>query len=346
MSYTTKFKQAYPNVLVEQAFDLDSILKETETSKFKNFIKKDMIKKYQLNAEITDFPDIQEQKYDEQFDSENLYKIYSSQLKDYPLLEDKEVYRLAKLVKSGDKEAQRKLVRHNLRLVISIAKRYRNKGLTFMDLIQEGNIGLMKSVSKYDYRRGYKFSTYACWWIMQAVTRAIVDQAKTIRVPVHAAETITKLKKVYVDLESKLRRKPTYIEVAKVTGIDLKKVELYMEAAKDSYSLDYLVGANQDTFITLIEDKKINIEEIAENNLLKGDLLKFFNSNKCTLKKKETEVILLRFGLVDGITKTLYQVGQVYGVTRERIRQIEFRALQKLKRSKFFRNKFSDFAFG
>ena len=233
---------------------------------------------------------------------------------------------------TNDREGARAhemLIKANTRLVVSIAKKHMGRGLQFLDLIQEGNMGLMKAVDKFDWRRGFKFSTYATWWIRQAITRAIADQAKTIRVPVHMVETIHKYKKIERELEQKFERTPTPEEVAKVMGIEPEKAHDIVKIAQDFTSLETPVGKEEDTRLKeFIEDETtLSPFEAASRELLKGHIDEVLQS----LNPRERKVLELRFGLKDGRTRTLEEVGKEFGVTRERIRQIEAKALRKLR---------------
>ena len=227
------------------------------------------------------------------------------------------------------RKARYRLINSNLRLVVSIAKRYMNRGLTFSDLIQEGNIGLMRAVDKFDWRRGFKFSTYATWWIRQAITRAIADQARTIRIPVHMIETINKLKRIQRELEQKYEREPTAKEIAKVMEIEPEKVEEILKISQEPSSLQAKVGSDNDTELSefIMDTETEAPEDMASYELLKAHIVEVLD----TLSEREQKVLELRFGLVDHKPRTLEEVGKVFGVTRERIRQIEAKALRKLR---------------
>jgi RNA polymerase primary sigma factor len=246
-----------------------------------------------------------------------------------PLLSPEEEQYLARRVAQGDEDAKRKLTLANLRLVVSIAKRYSGRGMAFSDLIQEGNLGLIRAVEKFDYRRGYKFSTYATWWIRQAITRAIADQARTIRIPVHMVETINRLMKRRSFLEQKLGRTPTPEELAEDMGISVDKVCEIIRIAPEPLSLDTPVGEEEDSqLMDFIEDDNCDSPtEAADRSLLRDRIEEALK----VLTEREREVIKMRFGLIDGMPHTLEEVGRHFNVTRERIRQIEAKAIKKLR---------------
>lgn len=256
-------------------------------------------------------------------------RMYLKEIGRIPLLSPEEEVRLAKGMEEGDEECKRQLAEANLRLVVSIAKRYVGRGMLFLDLIQEGNLGLIKAVEKFDYRKGYKFSTYATWWIRQAITRAIADQARTIRIPVHMVETINKLIRVSRQLLQELGREPNPEEIAKEMDITEDKVREIMKIALEPVSLETPIGEEEDSHLgDFIEDHdaKAPAEE-ASFTLLREQLETVLS----TLTDREQRVLRLRFGLDDGRARTLEEVGQQFGVTRERIRQIEAKTLRKLR---------------
>ena len=256
-------------------------------------------------------------------------RMYLKEIGRINLLTSDEEFEYAKRAEEGDEEAKRMLAESNLRLVVSIAKRYVGRGMLFLDLIQEGNIGLMKAVDKFDPTKGYKFSTYATWWIRQAITRAIADQARTIRVPVHMVETINKLARVQRQLTQDLNREPTDEEIAKKLGISIEKVREVYKISQDPVSLETPIGEEDDSHLgDFIKDERtMGPEEYATIEMLKEELQGVLG----TLTDREEKVLRLRFGLDDGQCRTLEEVGQIFGVTRERIRQIEAKALRKLR---------------
>ncbi|CCK86056.1 RNA polymerase sigma factor [Lactobacillus equicursoris DSM 19284 = JCM 14600 = CIP 110162] len=256
-------------------------------------------------------------------------RMYLKEIGRVNLLSSEEEVALAKRIEAGDEEAKQELAEANLRLVVSIAKRYVGRGMNFLDLIQEGNMGLMKAVDKFDYRLGYKFSTYATWWIRQAITRAIADQARTIRIPVHMVETINKLIRIQRQLLQDLGRDPEPEEIAAEMDITTKKVREILKISQEPVSLETPIGEEDDSHLgDFIEDKDaMSPEQHAANEMLKEQLSEVLR----TLSAREADVLRLRFGLDDGKTRTLEEVGQHFDVTRERIRQIEAKALRKLR---------------
>ena len=256
-------------------------------------------------------------------------RMYLKEIGKISLLSLDEETELSKRIAEGDETAKNRLAESNLRLVVSIAKRYVGRGMLFLDLIQEGNIGLMKAVEKFDAEKGYKFSTYATWWIRQAITRAIADQARTIRVPVHMVETINKLSRYQRQLTLELNREPTDEELAKKMGMSPDKVREVIKIAQDPVSLETPIGEEEDSHLGdfVPDESNMSPEDFTIHEMLKeeiGDVL-------LTLTEREEQVLRLRFGLDDGSPKTLEEVAQMFGVTRERIRQIEAKALRKLR---------------
>lgn len=256
-------------------------------------------------------------------------RMYLKEIGRVPLLSADDEVELAMRIKNGDEEAKRRLAEANLRLVVSIAKRYVGRGMLFLDLIQEGNMGLIKAVEKFDHNKGFKFSTYATWWIRQAITRAIADQARTIRIPVHMVETINKLIRVSRQLLQELGREPSPEEIAAEMELTVEKVREIMKIAQEPVSLETPIGEEDDSHLgDFIEDQEaLAPADAAAYELLKEQLEDVLD----TLTEREENVLRLRFGLDDGRTRTLEEVGKVFGVTRERIRQIEAKALRKLR---------------
>ena len=256
-------------------------------------------------------------------------RMYLKEIGRISLLSPEEELELSEKVAAGDEEAKNKLAESNLRLVVSIAKRYVGRGLLFLDLIQEGNIGLMKAVDKFDSDKGYKFSTYATWWIRQAITRALADQARTIRVPVHMVETINKMSRIQRQLTLELNREPSEEELAKKMGISVEKVREVIKISQEPVSLETPIGEEDDSHLGdfIKDESSMSPEEYATNEILKEEI----KSVLMTLQVREQEVLELRFGLIDGTCHTLEEVGKKFNVTRERIRQIEAKALRKLR---------------
>ena len=256
-------------------------------------------------------------------------RMYFKEIGKVPLLSAEEERDLAIRIEQGDEEAKKKLCESNLRLVVSIARRYLNRGLSFLDLIQEGNLGLIKAVEKFDYTKGYKFSTYATWWIRQAITRSIADQARTIRIPVHMVETINKLIRISRQLLQEYGREPTSEEIAKEMGISVEKVREIKKISQDPVSLETPIGEEEDSHLgDFIPDEDIpSPVDAAAYSMLQKQLREVLD----TLSEREKKVLILRFGLDDGRPRTLEEVGREFNVTRERIRQIEAKALRKLR---------------
>jgi len=256
-------------------------------------------------------------------------RMYLREIGKFPLLTSEEEVVLAKRIKALDMRAKHKLVNSNLRLVVSIAKKYTGRGMLFLDLVQEGNLGLIRAVEKFDYRKGYKFSTYATWWIRQAITRAIADQARTIRIPVHMVETINRLRKTSRILLQKLGRKPTEKEIAKKSRMPVAKVREIIKVSQVPLSLEMPIGDEESSRLgDFVEDVSVQApDDVVMHGLLRDDLEMVMS----TLTEREKMVLKLRFGIEDGHPRTLEEVGRVFCVTRERIRQIEAKALRKLK---------------
>ena len=256
-------------------------------------------------------------------------RMYLKEIGKVPLLSSQEEQDLAERITAGDEEAKKKLAESNLRLVVSIAKRYTGRGMMFLDLIQEGNIGLLKAVEKFDYSKGFKFSTYATWWIRQAITRAIADQSRTIRIPVHMVETINKLVRIQRKLLQELGREPSPEEIAEEMELPVDRVREIMKISQEPVSLETPIGEEDDSHLGdfIQDDNALAPADAAAFTLLKEEL----NAVLATLTERERKVLSLRFGLEDGHAKTLEEVGKEFNVTRERIRQIEAKALRKLR---------------
>ena len=326
------------NDLKEVALDLDTM------QKIFNFLEKNGVDILQITDDDEEEPTLDEDVIAEGEDVEKIdftdtgdissttqdpVKMYLKDIGKVPLLSAEEEIELAKRMEAGDEMAKKKLAESNLRLVVSIAKRYVGRGMLFLDLIQEGNLGLLKAVEKFDYRKGYKFSTYATWWIRQAITRAIADQARTIRIPVHMVETINKVTRVSRDLLQKLGREPLPEEVGEVMGLPKERVQEIMKIAQEPVSLETPNGEEEDSHLgDFIQDESIPTPVEATNQTLLHEQLDEVVS---TLTEREQRVIKLRFGWDDGRPRTLEEVGKEFNVTRERIRQIEAKALRKLR---------------
>ena len=326
------------NDLKEVALDLDTM------QKIFNFLEKNGVDILQITDDDEEEPTLDEDVIAEGEDVEKIdftdtgdissttqdpVKMYLKDIGKVPLLSAEEEIELAKRMEAGDEMAKKKLAESNLRLVVSIAKRYVGRGMLFLDLIQEGNLGLLKAVEKFDYRKGYKFSTYATWWIRQAITRAIADQARTIRIPVHMVETINKVTRVSRDLLQKLGREPLPEEVGEVMGLPKERVQEIMKIAQEPVSLETPIGEEEDSHLgDFIQDESIPTPVEATNQTLLHEQLDEVVS---TLTEREQRVIKLRFGWDDGRPRTPEEVGKEFNVTRERIRQIEAKALRKLR---------------
>ena len=280
------------------------------------------------NSEETDIENI-DLTIPDSVNIEDPVRMYLKEIGKVPLLTAEEEIELAKRMEEGDEEAKKRLAEANLRLVVSIAKRYVGRGMLFLDLIQEGNLGLIKAVEKFDYRKGFKFSTYATWWIRQAITRAIADQARTIRIPVHMVETINKLVRVSRQLLQELGREPTPEEIAEKMDIPVERVREIIKISQEPVSLETPIGEEEDSHLgDFIQDDNGPVPaEAAAFTLLKEQLDEVLG----TLTEREQKVLRLRFGLKDGRARTLEEVGKEFNVTRERIRQIEAKALRKLR---------------
>ncbi len=309
----------------------------------------DFLESHQIDVLRTDDEDIDPDLFleegmdgEEEIDMENIdlsvpegvsledpVRMYLKEIGKIPLLTTEEEIELAKKKELGDKDAGKRLAEANLRLVVSIAKRYVGRGMQFLDLIQEGNLGLIKAVEKFDYTKGYKFSTYATWWIRQAITRSIADQARTIRIPVHMVETINRLIRVSRQLLQELGREPSAEEIAKRMDVPVERVREIMKISQEPVSLETPIGEEEDSHLgDFIQDDNVMVpQDAATFTLLHEQLMEVLD----TLTEREQKVLKLRFGLVDGRPRTLEEVGKEFHVTRERIRQIEAKALRKLR---------------
>lgn len=301
-------------VIIDKEEDIPEGLQEEDLEKMEGIEKED------TSTLLLDMKDI---------NVDDPVKMYLKEIGCIPLLNADEEVELAVKMEKGDIHSKQKLAEANLRLVVSIAKRYVGRGMHFLDLIQEGNMGLMKAVEKFDYTRGFKFSTYATWWIRQAITRAIADQARTIRIPVHMVETINKLVRVQRQLIQELGREPTNEEIAEEMGIDIEKVQDVRKIAQEPISLETPIGEEEDSHLGdfIEDDTAIAPDDAADFTMLREQLDEILD----TLTSRERKVLELRFGLIDGTPRTLEEVGKEFDVTRERIRQIEAKALRKLK---------------
>jgi RNA polymerase primary sigma factor len=285
-----------------------------------------------FDDEVEKDPEHFEEEVSRGLSSDDPVRMYLREIGRIPLLTADQEIEYARRIEMGGMDgaiAKRKLVQANLRLVVSIAKKYVGRGMLFLDLIQEGNMGLIRAAEKFDYERGYKFSTYATWWIRQAITRAIADQARTIRIPVHMVETINKLKKITRQLAQDLGRKPAEEEIAEKMEISITKLREIVKVAQEPVSLETPIGKEEDSKLgDFIEDKEA---ETPASNVTQELLREDINGVMASLSSRERDVLRLRFGLDDGRQRTLEEVGQLFGVTRERIRQIEAKALRKLR---------------
>ncbi|WP_099469051.1 RNA polymerase sigma factor RpoD [Konateibacter massiliensis] len=321
-------------------FFSDVELSSEEFEKVLDVLEKNNVDVLQMTEEEEEEPLLLEEEEDTELDVLDLsvpdgisiddpVRMYLKEIGKVPLLSGEEEIELAKRMEKGDEEAKKRLAEANLRLVVSIAKRYVGRGMLFLDLIQEGNLGLIKAVEKFDYTKGYKFSTYATWWIRQAITRAIADQARTIRIPVHMVETINKLIRVSRQLLQDMGREPLPEEIAKEMDIPVERVREILKISQEPVSLETPIGEEEDSHLgDFIQDDNIPVpSEAAAFTLLKEQLMEVLD----TLTEREQKVLRLRFGLDDGRARTLEEVGKEFNVTRERIRQIEAKALRKLR---------------
>jgi len=321
------------------------ILEPEKLDRIYDFLESNKVDVLQIDEEVDIDPDLfieDELEEEEEIDVENLdlsipeginiedpVRMYLKEIGKVPLLSTEEEIELAKRMELGDSEAKKRLAEANLRLVVSIAKRYVGRGMQFLDLIQEGNLGLIKAVEKFDYTKGYKFSTYATWWIRQAITRSIADQARTIRIPVHMVETINRLIRVSRQLLQELGREPQPEEIAEKMEVPVERVREIMKISQEPVSLETPIGEEEDSHLgDFIQDDHVAVPaDAATFTLLHEQLMEVLE----TLTEREQKVLKLRFGLMDGRPRTLEEVGKEFNVTRERIRQIEAKALRKLR---------------
>ncbi len=308
---------------------LESMQIEIVDKTFDEIPDEELVEEEEDTSEILKSNNLEEVLSNEGISVDDPVKIYLKEIGRVPLLSNEEEQELAKRMAEGDEEARAKLSEANLRLVVSIAKRYAGRGMMFLDLIQEGNMGLIKAVEKFDYSKGYKFSTYATWWIRQAITRAIADQARTIRIPVHMVETINKVMRVERQLLQELGRQPKPEEVAQEMGMSVEKIREVLKIAQEPIPLETPIGEEEDSHLgDFIPDEDITApSDAASQVMLKEELEDVLK----TLTDREARVLKMRFGLEDGRMRTLEEVGRDFNVTRERIRQIEAKALRKLR---------------
>ena len=322
MKLTDEQYELIVRVLEKNDIDVLQVVEEDE-----NDVRDDDIDMIEENSE--EEPDLLDLSVPDSINIEDPVRMYLKEIGKVPLLTAEEEIELAKRMENGDEDAKKRLAEANLRLVVSIAKRYVGRGMLFLDLIQEGNLGLIKAVEKFDYNKGFKFSTYATWWIRQAITRAIADQARTIRIPVHMVETINKLVRVSRQLLQELGREPTPEEIAERMEIPVERVREILKISQEPVSLETPIGEEEDSHLgDFIQDDNVPVPaDAAAFTLLREQLKEVLG----TLTEREQKVLRLRFGLDDGRARTLEEVGKEFNVTRERIRQIEAKALRKLR---------------